>query len=57
VLAEAIERRAKRGDVLGLDLEVTELCNEFRTVRRVIDLEVFGIRAAVLAPADLARSV
>ena len=44
-LAEAIERRAKRGDVLGLDLEVGELCNEFQIVRRVLDLEVFGIRA------------
>jgi CheY-like chemotaxis protein len=44
-LAEAIERRAKRGDVLGLDLEVGELCSEFQVVRRVLDLEVFGIRA------------
>src|SRR5450432_3600670 len=45
VLAEAIERRAKRGDVLGLDLEVGELCDEFQVVRRVLDQEVFGIRA------------
>jgi CheY-like chemotaxis protein len=43
-LAEAIERRVKRGNLLGLDLEVGELCNEFLTVRRVIDQEVFGIR-------------
>lgn len=50
-LAEAIERRAKRGDVLGLDLEVSELCDEFRVVRRVLDLEVFGIRASP-APAE-----
>jgi CheY-like chemotaxis protein len=54
-LAEAIERRVKRGDVLGLDLEVGELCNEFQIVRRVLDLEVFGIRADRLPPADLAR--
>jgi len=52
-LAEAIERRAKRGDVLGLDLEVGELCAEFRIVRRVLDLEVFGIRADKPPPADL----
>ena len=53
VLAEAIERRVKRGDLLGLDLEVGELCNEFQVVRRTLDLEVFGIRAP-RAPADLA---
>ncbi len=52
-LAEAIERRAKRGDMLGLDLEVNELCNEFQVVRRVLDLEVFGIRAVKPPPADL----
>jgi CheY-like chemotaxis protein len=51
VLAEAIERRAKRGDVLGLDLEVGQLCAEFQVVRRVLDLEVFGIRADT-PPAD-----
>lgn len=44
-LAESLERRAKRGDLLGLDLEVSELCAEFQVVRRVLDLEVFGIRA------------
>ncbi|HWZ90644.1 MAG TPA: response regulator [Polyangiaceae bacterium] len=53
VLAEAIERRAKRGDLLGLDLEVGELCTEFQVVRRVLDLEVFGIRAQRSPPADL----
>jgi CheY-like chemotaxis protein len=53
VLAEAIERRAKRGDVLGLDLEVGQLCAEFQVVRRVLDLEVFGIRADT-PPADAA---
>ncbi|HEY4104383.1 MAG TPA: response regulator [Polyangiaceae bacterium] len=52
-LAEAIERRAKKGDVLGLDLEVSELCNEFQVVRRVLDLEVFGVRAEK-PPADAA---
>ena len=52
-LAEAIERRAKRGDVLGLDLEVGQLCAEFQVVRRVLDLEVFGIRADT-PPADAA---
>ena len=51
-LAETIERRAKRGDMLGLDLEVNELCNEFQVVRRVLDLEVFGIRAVKPPPAD-----
>jgi CheY-like chemotaxis protein len=50
-LAETIERRIKRGDLLGLDLEVNELCKEFQVVRRVLDLEVFGIRA--LEPPDL----
>ena len=52
-LAEAIERRAKRGDMLGLDLEVNELCSEFQVVRRVLDLEVFGIRAVKPPPPDL----
>lgn len=51
-LAEAIERRVKRGDLLGLDLEVGELCSEFQVVRRTLDLEVFGIRAPRM-PADL----
>jgi HPt (histidine-containing phosphotransfer) domain-containing protein len=45
-LAESLERRVKRGDLLGVDLEVTELVREFQIVRRVLDLEVFGIRAA-----------
>lgn len=45
MLAEAIERRAKRSDLLELDLDVTELCNEFQIVRRVLDLEVFGVKA------------
>jgi len=44
-LSENIEKRVKRGDLLSLDLEVTALCDEFQIVRRVIDLEVFGIRA------------
>jgi len=48
-LAETMERRVKRGELLELDLEVSELCGEFQVVRRVLDLEVFGIRAA--APA------
>jgi len=52
-LAETIERRVKHGDLLGLDLEVGELCAEFLVVRRVLDREVFGIRAA--SP-DAARS-
>ncbi len=52
-LAETIERRVKRGDVLGLDLEVGELCSEFQVVRRVLDLEVFGIRAVKPPPPDL----
>lgn len=43
-LAEAIERRVKRGNLLGLDLEVGELCSEFLAVRQVLDREVFGIR-------------
>jgi len=43
-LSEKIEKRIKRGDLLSLDLEVGELCNEFLVVRRVLDLEVFGIR-------------
>jgi CheY-like chemotaxis protein len=51
-LAEALERRAKRGDLLGLDLEVSELCTEFQVVRRVLDLEVFGIRAPKLPTPD-----
>jgi CheY-like chemotaxis protein len=54
-LAETIERRVKRGDVLGLDLEVSELCSEFQVVRRVLDLEVFGIRAAKPPPDLTAR--
>lgn len=53
VLAEAIERRVKRGELLGLDLEVGELRQEFQVVRRVLDLEVFGIRAAT-SPNDVA---
>jgi len=43
-LAEALERRVKRGDLLGVDIEVGELVIEFQLVRRVLDLEVFGIR-------------
>jgi len=43
-LSEKMEKRIKRGDLLSLDLEVGELCNEFLVVRRVLDLEVFGIR-------------
>jgi CheY-like chemotaxis protein len=53
-LAEAIERRVKRGEVLGLDLEVGELCKEFLVVRRTLDLEVFGIRAVRPPPSDSA---
>ena len=49
-LAESLERRVKRGDLLGVDLEVTELCSEFQVVRRVLDLEVFGIRAVSPPP-------
>ena len=56
-LAETIERRAKRGDMLGLDLEVNELCSEFQVVRRVLDLEVFGIRAVKPPPPDLGARV
>jgi len=44
-LSEKIEKRIKRGDLLNLDVEVSELCNEFLVVKRVLDLEVFGIRA------------
>jgi CheY-like chemotaxis protein/HPt (histidine-containing phosphotransfer) domain-containing protein len=44
-LSEKIEKRIKRGDLLDLDVEVSELCNEFLVVKRVLDLEVFGIRA------------
>ena len=46
----------KRGDLLSLDLEVSELCNEFLVVRRVLDLEAFGIRAATSAAVFSARS-
>lgn len=48
-LSEKIEKRIKRGDLLSLDLEVSELCSEFQVVRRVLDLEVFGIRPLVAA--------
>ena len=51
-LAEALERRVKRGDLLGLDLDVGELIKEFQVVRRVLDLEVFGIRAVTPPPSD-----
>ena len=54
-LAEKIEKHIKRGDLLNLDLEVGELCNEFLVVRRVLDLEVFGIRAAGAAQQISAR--
>ncbi len=53
VLAEAIERRVRRGEVLGVDLEVGELFQEFQVVRRTLDLEVFGIRAVRPPSADL----
>jgi len=53
-LSEKIEKRIKRGDLLGLDLEVSELCSEFQIVRQVLDLEVFGIRPVVPASADFA---
>jgi HPt (histidine-containing phosphotransfer) domain-containing protein len=53
-LAESLERRVKRGDLLGLDLEVGELIKEFQIVRRVLDLEVFGIRAVSPPPSDSA---
>ncbi|HEY0466924.1 MAG TPA: response regulator [Polyangiaceae bacterium] len=52
-LSEKIEKRIKRGDLLSLDLEVSELCSEFQIVRRVLDLEVFGIRAEPV-PSDAA---
>jgi len=55
-LAEAIERRAKRGDLLELDLDVTELSREFQVVRRVLDLEVFGVKAERPPLVELARS-
>ena len=51
-LSEKIEKRIKRGDLLSLDLEVGELCSEFQVVRRVLDHEVFGIRAAAGLPDD-----
>jgi len=55
-LSEKIEKRVKRGDLLSLDLEVSELCSEFLVVRRVLDLEVFGIRSALpLLPNTPAR--
>ena len=54
-LAESLERRVKRGDLLGVDLEVAELGKEFQVVRRVLDLEVFGIRAVSPPPSDKAR--
>ena len=52
-LSEKIEKRIKRGDLLSLDLEVGELCSEFQVVRRVLDLEVFGIRAPAPIPSDI----
>jgi CheY-like chemotaxis protein/HPt (histidine-containing phosphotransfer) domain-containing protein len=52
-LSETIEKRIKRGDLLSLDLEVSELCSEFQVVRRVLDLEVFGIRAAAPLSAEM----
>jgi CheY-like chemotaxis protein len=54
LLSEKIEKRIKRGDLLSLDLEVSELAREFQVVRQVLDFEVFGIRAGVPAPADVA---
>lgn len=51
-LSETIEKRIKRGDLLSLDLEVSELCNEFTVVRRVLDLEVFGVHSATPALPD-----
>jgi len=51
-LSEKIEKQIKRGDLLGLDLVVGELCSEFQLVRRVLDLEVFGIRAQTPTSAD-----
>src|SRR6187402_1915334 len=56
-LSEKIEKRIKRGDLLSLDLEVSELCSEFQLVRRILDLEVFGIRAPAPPPADLSAGV
>ncbi len=56
-LSERIEKRIKRGDLLSLDLEVGELCSEFQVVRRVLDLEVFGIRAASPLSVDLSARV
>jgi CheY-like chemotaxis protein len=53
-LSEKIEKRIKRGDLLGLDPEVSELCSEFQVVRQVLDLEVFGIRPVVPPSADFA---
>jgi len=53
-LSEKIEKHIKRGDLLSLDLEVSELCSEFLVVRQVLDLEVFGIRPVVPASADSA---
>ena len=44
-LAEMMERRVKRGELLELDKDVSALRTEFQVVRRVLDLEVFGIRA------------
>jgi len=52
-LAETLERRVKRGDLLQLDLNVTELAAEFQVVRRTLDLEVFGIRAVPPPPANV----
>jgi len=43
----------KRGDLLQLDLNVTELAAEFQVVRRTLDLEVFGIRAVPPPPANV----
>jgi HPt (histidine-containing phosphotransfer) domain-containing protein len=51
-LAETLERHVKRGELLSLDLEVSELWSEFQVVRRVLDLEVFGIRAVSPPPGD-----
>ena len=56
-LSERIEKRIKRGDLLSLDLEVGELCSEFQVVRRVLDLEVFGIRIPPRTPSDLSMRV
>ena len=52
-LSEKIEKRIKRGDLLDLDLDVSELGREFLVVRRVLDLEVFGIRAAPASGPDI----